>query len=158
MIKYTLYLAILLLVTLTACEKRNLKNAEKSLQGTWEVQTIHSTYGIKTALGTQTDKEYNEEGELGQFIFDDEMVEYRFTRLDTIYENKNSWNLIREKVNAGFTNADQYTLTIDDFEFICAFGDETSDAEKKATEISLFFETKALGNYTAFQLNLQKNN
>jgi len=157
MVKNALYTWVVLLILFTGCEKRNLKNAEKSLIGNWEVQTIHSTYGTKTDLGTQTNQEYNEEGKLGQFIFDDKLVDYRFTRLDTLYENKSSWSLIREKVNAGFTQSEQYTLTIDDFDFICAFGDETSDAEKDATEIRLFFETKVVGSYTAFELKLHKN-
>jgi len=156
MIKNLLHIGLLLLLTFPACKKQNLKNAEKSLQGSWAVEAINSSYGIKTDLGTQTNQEFNEEGELGQFFFEDKTVEYRFTRLDTLYENQTSWELVREKVNAGFTNAERYTLTIDDFDFICAFGDQTSDAEKEATEISLFFETEDIGNYYAFELQIKK--
>jgi len=84
MIKTSLHLCLLLLFTCSACEKRNLKNAEKSLMGSWEVQAIYSTYGNKTDLGIQTNEEFIEEGSLGQFMFKDESVSYNFTRLDTL--------------------------------------------------------------------------
>lgn len=156
MIKNLQLTGLLLLLTLSACQKKQVKNAEKSLQGSWDVHTIYSTYGTKTALGTQTNQEFNEAGELGQFVFDDEKVAYRFTRLDTLYENETSWKLTRDKVKAGFTNAEQYTLTIDNFDFICAFGDQTSDAEKEATDVSLFFETDTIGSYYGFELQIKK--
>lgn len=156
MIKNLQLTGLLLLLTLSACQKKQVKNAEKSLQGSWDVHTIYSFYGTKTDLSTQTNQEFNEEGELGQFVFDDEKVTYRFTRLDTLYENETSWKLNREKVKAGFTNAEQYTLTIDNFDFICAFGDQTSDAEKEATDVSLFFETDTIGSYSGFELQIKK--
>ncbi len=156
MVNNTIKIGLMLLVIFTACQKRNLKHAEKSLEGSWAVQSIYSAYGQNTNLGIQTNEEFNEDGPLGQFNFDKEMVTYRFTRLDTLYESNSAWNLVREKINAGFTKAEQYTLEMDKFEFICAFGDQTSDAEKQATEVKLMFETKTIGSYYTFELDLRK--
>jgi len=157
MAKALFKLSMFCLIMFTSCEKQNIKNAEKSLTGSWKVHTIHTMLGNRTELGIQTAQSFTNEGELGQFIFNDEILNYTFTRLDTLYENETSWNLSREKINAGFTEAEQYTLAIKEYNFICAFGDETKDAEKNATELTLFFETKTIGSYQAFELKLSKN-
>jgi len=150
-----LILSILLFV-FSACEKQNIKRAEKSLAGNWTVTKIYTAYGEKMELGTQTNKEFTEEGDLGTFAFNKSTVDYNYTRLDTLNESNNDWELIREKVNAGFTNAEQYILIIDTTKYICRFGDETKDAEKKATDIILEYETTAIGPYTSIMFWLEK--
>jgi len=140
----------------TGCKKQNLKNAEKSLDGDWKVEQINSSFGERSSSGIATTTSFNEEGDLGNFEFNDETLDYKFTRLDTLYEANSSWTLSREKVNAGFTKAEQYTLQLNEYDFICVFGDATKNAEKKATEIKLFFETTEVGPYHSFELKLSK--
>lgn len=148
MSKLPLY-CLLLLLSFSTCQKQNLNRAEKSLEGTWKVTKIYTAYGEKKELGTQTNEEFTEEGNLGVFTFGETEVDYSYTRLDTLYEGNSKWNLTREKVNAGFTNAEQYTLKFDNQNYICRFGDETKDAEKNATELSLKFETDTVGPYSS---------
>jgi len=157
MAKALFKLLMMSLIIFTACKKQNIKNAEKSLQGGWKVHAIHSMYGNQTELGIQSTHSFEDKGELGEFVFNDKLLTYTFTRLDTLYENETTWNLTREKINAGFTKAEQYTLSVNEYNFICAYGDGTKDAEKNATELALFFETDAIGKYQAFELKLTKN-
>jgi len=145
-----------LLFTFSACEKQNIKRAEKSLDGTWLVTKIYSAYGEKMEFGTQTNEEFTEEGDLGTFTFSNASVDFKYTRLDTLYEDSSDWDLTRQKVNVGFTKAEQYTLTFDNKSYRCRFGDETKDAEKKATELTLQFETEAIGSYNAVMFWLVK--
>ena len=115
---------------LSSCAKQNLKNAKNSIDGNWNVIKIYSE-------NTPTSNEQSEEGDLGTFVFSDNTVDYKFTRLEEEYAGNATWELKREKVNQGFTKVEKYTLTMDDYTFHCRFGDETSDAEKNATEIQL---------------------
>jgi len=156
MFRYALLASVFLLI-FTSCEKQNLKRAEKSLDGSWRVIKTYSAYGEKMELGTQTDEEFTEEGDLGSFTFNDASVDYNYTRLDTLYEADSNWKLSREKVNAGFTKAEQYKLNFDNKNYICRFGDETKDAEKKATELTLEYETNQIGPYTSIKLWLVKD-
>jgi len=155
MFKNVLYCG-LILCTISACEKQNLKRAEKSLDGTWSVVKIYSAYGQKLELGTQTTEEFTEDGNLGTFTFSEASVEYSYTRMDTLYEDRSNWQLIREKINAGFNKTEQYTLSFNNKAYICRFGDETKDAEKKATEVTLEYESDKTGAYTSIMFWLKK--
>lgn len=155
MLRFLIF-GVSLLLILTACEKQNLKRAEKSLIGTWQVNKIYSAYGERMELGTQTNEEITEEDELGIFIFNEKTVDYNYTRLDTVYEGNSDWVLNRKKINSGFTKIEVYSLTLDDKTYICSFGDETKNAEKNATEIALLFDSTEIGPYTSIMFWLTK--
>jgi len=151
-----LLFSIILLITFTACKKQNLNRAEKSLNGTWEVNKIYSAYGERMDLGTQTNEEITEEGDLGKFIFNETSVDYNYTRLDTAYKGSSDWVINRDKINAGFTKVEVYSLTVDNKTYTCRFGNETKNAEKNATEIMLEFDTNEKGPYTSTMFWLKK--
>lgn len=138
------------LLFLSACAKQNLRNAEKSLKGDWTVTKIYSDEGQNSVAGV------TETGDLGEFTFTNDEMTYSFTRLDSLYEGSSTWALSRERVNSGFTRVEVYTLETDDYDFVCEFGDQTSDAEQNATEARLIFETEGLSAYSMFQLELKK--
>lgn len=151
------YLLILvLLMFLSSCQKQNLRNAEDSLVGTWKVTEIFSATGIRTSNGISIDSSATETGDLGVFVFTEDEVDYTFNRQNMSEMGKDSWTLMRTKENAGFNKIEVYTLTFDDFIFDCAFGDQTSDAEKKASDIRLTSETQTIGDYVTFSLTLVK--
>lgn len=149
----SIYLFLLLLF----CQcKSDLRQAEDSLNGTWVVNKIISSYGEISAGGTSYNEQFTEEGQLGTFIFTDDQADYNFTRRDTLTSEVSDWVLNRAKVQEGFTRVERYTLDLEKLDFQCAFGDGTSDAEQEATEILLSFETTALGPFTQYQLYLEK--
>jgi len=143
-------------VLLSSCAKQNLRNAEKSLKGDWIVTEIYTQEGERVNGGIDITDEQTETGDLGEFTFTDDELTYSFTRLDSLYEGSSAWILNREKVREGFVRVEMYTLETDDYDFICEFGDQTSDAEKDAIEARLIFETEGLGAYSMFQLELEK--
>ena len=144
------------LLFLSACAKQNLRNAEASLKGDWKVTEIYSAEGEQVSGGINITNQQTETGDLGEFTFTDDDVTYSFTRLDSLYEGSSTWILNRERVNSGFVRVEKYTLETNDYDFICEFGDQTSDAEKNATEVRLIFETEGIGAYLMFQLELEK--
>jgi len=145
------------LLFLAACAKQNLRNAEKSLKGDWTITQIYSAEGERFENGgVSTSDEQTEMGDLGEFSFTDGEMTYSFTRLDSLHEGSSSWTLNRQRVNSGFVRVEMYTLTTDDYDYICEFGDQTSDAEKNATEVRLIFETEGIGAYSTFHLELEK--
>ena len=142
---------------LSACATTsNLNQAKKSLQGTWKVNKIYSAYGQRVANGISTDEEHTETGNLGTFNFGENQVTYQFTRRDTAYNATSSWILNRTKVNQGFTQVEVYLLDLTTYDFVCQFGDQTSDAERNATKVRLIYETPDVGYYQTFQLEMEK--
>lgn len=136
----------------SSCQKQNLKNANNSLEGTWEVAEVFSDQ--KDGSGIHGDGRHWENGELGIFTFTENNVTYSFTRLDSTYAETTDWNLTREKVKEGFHKVENYTLRIGNRNYDCEFGNGTSDAEKNATNATLTFETDAASPY--FVLTLVK--
>jgi len=154
--KLSVVIPFIILFTLLSCGKKNLRNAEKSLKGNWTVTEIYSAEGERLTNGIDITDKQTETGDLGEFNFMDNTVNYSFTRLNSLYEGSSGWTLDREKVNAGFVRVEVYTLKTDDYDFVCEFGDQTDDAEKNATEIQLIFETEETGPYTTFHLSMEK--
>ncbi len=150
------YFCFLCLSILGACGKSDLQHAENSLIGSWEVISIQTSTGERLENGISFESNETEEGELGTFTFTDDLVSYSFDRLEQNYANELNWVLIREKVNQGFSNVEQFTLEMDSLSYICKFGDETSDAEKNANFVRLIYETKSIGPYVAYTLNMEK--
>jgi len=140
-----------------ACAKQQLKNGEKSLEGDWKVNSIFSSIQIIDADGTLISSEELETGDLGFFRFSENQLDYNFTMQDSLFENSNDWELERDTRPAGFFKEEIYTLRLDDFTFNCEFGDQTSDAEKKATEVRLIFKGLQIGDADYFELSLEKD-
>lgn len=151
-----LVFAALSILLACACEKANIRAGEASLEGTWDVVEILSSYGERMELGIGQTEDFRETGFAGTFEFSEEEVRYSYTRLDTLYVNNDTWQLERERVNAGFVRVEQYTLQLGNDSFQCAFGDETKNAERDATEVLLIMETQEVGPYQRVELKLEK--
>ena len=143
-------------LTLGACQKANLRAGETSLQGDWRVTEIISISGERLASGIVNSTDSIEMGTLGNFRFSEEEVSYTYTRLDSLYEGTTAWELERERVNEGFVRVEKYRLLLEQGIFDCAFGDETSDAERDATKVRLVLETTEIGPFDRFELLLEK--
>ena len=141
---------------LIACQKQNLNSANNSLIGNWQVVEIYNAIGEKTDSGTSTTESFSEEGDLGNFVFNENTVAYNYTKSNEYFVNNEEWNLERTKQNQGFHKVEQYFLTIGIQQYRCRFGDETSDAEKDATAIQLEFESTAIGPWETYILFLEK--
>jgi hypothetical protein len=140
---------------LISCNKDE-RQAEKSIEGMWEVTAITTTEGqIANGVFTETSTKM-ETGQLGTFDFLDETVNYNFTRNDTTYNGNTSWFLTSEKINSGFTRVNQHTLTLTDkFVFEVTFEDATKNAEKNAKKMT--FAKNPIPNDAIFiMLSLEK--
>jgi len=114
------------LFSILSCQK-DKENAEASLVGSWTINNIYNNSGSSTT------------GTLGTFVFKTNgTVNYSFRNNGSNIQNNTTWTLSRELVNAGFVKVEKYTLMLGDGKaFITEFGDQTSNAEKNATEIRL---------------------
>lgn len=122
---------------MAACQKDEVQ-AEQSIEGEWQVQSVISEYGSFPNGSFISSEQINEELATGIFNFTSDEVDYEFTRNDTVYSSITTWNMTSEKVNAGFTRVRKYTLEIGDrFIFDVFFGDGTSNSEKDATKMAL---------------------
>lgn len=138
-----------------SCKKDEVQAAE-SIEGSWDIVEINSNYGEYAGGGWIPSDEVRDSGELGTFDFGSEAATYNFNRNDTLYTGSGQWDIRSEKVNEGFTRVPRFTLTIQDhFLFDVTFGDQTSNAEKKATK-AVFTETPANGSGVQIELKLEK--
>lgn len=145
----------LMLLLIAAC-KSDLKHGQESLEGRWVVSKIISTYGEKLELGTTISETVEEEGVLGTFTFSEEELDYSYTRRDTLYNKQANWSLSENKVQEGFFKVPEYTLTIEEEDWIVDFEDGTSDATRKARAVVLSRATTSVGPYQNIQLFLSK--
>lgn len=146
---------IMILCLFFACAKDE-KQAASSIKGDWEITAINSIYGDFSGNGFAPDTTIEESGELGTFMFNDDMVEFNFTRNDTIYVGNGAWDIKAKKVNSGFTKVTQFTLDIDThFQFDVSFEDGTKNSEKKATSAT-FVEMPDDGYGVLMELFLEK--
>lgn len=124
------HLLLLFIATFFFSCQKDEKQAINSLEGDWQVTAIKSFY----SNGEET---VEETGALGTFSFDGDMVEYSFTRNDTLFENLRPWMLSAEKVREGFFRDNKFQLEIEgDFLFDVQFEDGTNNAEKNARNMS----------------------
>ncbi len=130
-----LFALLTLLALGVSCGRRDLTEAEKSLEGTWKVTEIFSAEG--DASGPVGNGPPNETGALGTFTFSGDRVTYNYTRRGITDSGTSSWDLTREMVPSSFTKVERYTLSLENATFAVRFGDQTSDAERNATEIEL---------------------
>lgn len=146
-----LFSSVVILGFVTACES-DLEQATDSLSGHWEIETIVSYY--PDANGHQWVEQRN--GVFGHFTFTDDDVSYEYIRNDTMYTDTTSWNLTSKKVNAGFSKIREFTLVIGNGEvYECLFEDQTKNAEKKASQVTLTTTTKVdFNTENAYELTL----
>ena len=124
-------LFILIFVCLIlGCNKASLRNADTSLQGNWTATEAAQYSGLIGNITLDTDPLV--------LIFADETVSYfLYTLNDPIDGEDAAYRLRRSKRNAGFTQEEVFTLTIEGVDYEVQFGDQTSDAEQNATRIRL---------------------
>jgi hypothetical protein len=142
-------------ISFTSCRKDQVQ-AERSIEGSWEVVSITSIYAEFSANGYNPDSTFSDTGNLGTFDFADETVNYSFTRHGNLYSGSGNWDISAERVNSGFTKVTRFTLDIgNDFLFEAVFEDATKNSEKNATEVSLT-ETPTSGYGVLIQMILEK--
>jgi len=135
---------------------RDEKQATASIEGDWNVTAITSQYGNFTNNAFDPTDEISESGELGTFKFKESTVDFSFTRNDTLYTGNESWTLVAEKVNSGFTRVTEFSLTIDNqFDFKVFFEDQTKNSEKNAQNAT-FLETPSSGFGVSIDISLEK--
>ena len=150
-----LSLAILFVTIFISCDKNEVQ-AENSIEGIWNLVAITSYYGDFSNNGFNPTETVSDAGELGDFTFTQNSVDFNFTRNDTTYTNSSSWNLDYEKVNSGFTKVPKFTLEINDqFLFDVVFEDNTKNAEKNAKTMT-FTETPTDGFGVSIEISLEK--
>lgn len=123
--------------------------ATESLTGSWKINEIRLYNQNEDVIEDNTE---------GFFHFqDDGRANFSFYRNNVLQEMSATWTLVETKINCGFTNCKKYTLNIGTEEFICEFGDKTSDAQCNATEIRLLQNGPHLSPYEDMILFLDKN-
>lgn len=146
---------------LSAC-KKDIRHGENSIKGIWKVVKIESLYADFTVNGDDVSgfgesEKVLDEGSLGHFNFSDSKVAYNFTRNDTLYSGKGSWELQLDKVNEGFTKVNKWKLIIDnDYQLDVYFEDGTKNAEKKATNVQFDSWPSESGSGVAYFIKLEK--
>ena len=151
------YLLILLLsLVLARCTKPET-HATASLEGTWKVDSLFILYINKTFTGSSgTDSIYRSSGEVGTFYFTHEMVKYDYKRRNTQLKANLNYTLRTFKENAGFAKVRKWEIILPDKTYNTEFGDQTSDAHKKARNLTLTYEPKAIGKQEMEIIHLSK--
>ncbi len=133
---YPIYSLLLVSLMLIACVKDE-KQASNSIEGLWQVNEMITIYAYDNG-GFLDEDVVEEQGDLGSFDFGENIVDYEFIRNDTLFSGQENWTLSTERVNEGFIRVTKFTLKVGErFEFDVAFGDQTKNAEKNATEMRL---------------------
>lgn len=148
----TLKLLLLLfsLAFLSACTQDEIQ-AEKSMLGIWNVTEIRSIYGFASS------EIITEQGSLGFFHFEEDLVDFSFTRNDTLYRGNATWHVNAEKVRSGFVRETIFRLTIEDeFIFDIQFEDGTNNSEKNAQNAAFSNESIITENETLLVFQLEK--
>ncbi len=134
---HTVLSLIAVSLLLSACNRNEIQ-ATDSLEGEWIITAITSYYGDFSNNGFSPIETVEESGQLGSMSFGEDSVSYEFTRNDTLYVGSSLWMLTEEKVNEGFFRVPKFTLVMGDvFVFEVAFGNQTKNAERNATDITL---------------------
>ena len=153
---------ILAIFSLSSCTG-DLKQAEKSLVGNWEVYEIQSQYGdfvIQNGVVTSVVETENktDKGNLGTFVFNENRLKFDFKRDESRSRGEAPWNLNLSLANSGFFKVNKWTLSLGEkYSFITQFGNSTKNAEKNATHIQLKSWPKTSGEGVAYFMKLKKN-
>jgi len=116
------------LFTLISCGSK-LDSAKESLVGTWQVNEIFKN--IPATGLSEEDKSGS-----GVFEFTSTQCDYNFTFGMEVEMNSFGYEFQTSKENAGFTKVDRFDV-IGEENYRVRFGDQTSDAHKEATEMTL---------------------
>ena len=142
-------------ITFLSCNKDEIQ-AEKSLEGGWDVIEITSIYGEFFENGFDPSETITESGALGTFDFTGDSVDFDFTRNDTSYTGTGKWNIIAERIREGFIRVPEFTITIENqFLFEAHFDDGTKNSEKNANRVS-FVQTPINGIGVLIEMFLEK--
>lgn len=151
-----IHLLLVSILIFSSCEKRDNRQAEKSIEGIWNVTELRVSEGERSEFGLSINSEQVLTENLEVFHFSDENVTWTYEPGDTIIINEENWTLSSRKENAGFTRVRVFTLDIADYDFKCVFDDDTKNAEKKAEKMSLQYETDKIGPYSSIEIKLAK--
>ena len=137
-------LSICLLILCTSCGTK-LGSANDSIVGIWQVKEIfkHNLFNGNS----EEDKSGN-----GTFEFTKEQCDYMYTFNSINMNNIFSYELQVSRENVGFTNADKFEI-IGEENYRIRFGDQTSDAHKDATEMTL--ETTIINDSVSYILLIE---
>lgn len=131
------YILILLVLISFSCRK-DKGQAKRSLRGEWAVTQAYSAYGEYTSAGFLGRSQILDNGDIGTFVFDKKSVSYSFMRNDSIFEGESEWKLKTDRIWEGARRVTQFTLELEDeFVFDVGFGNESKNAENKATKVVL---------------------
>jgi hypothetical protein len=130
---------LLLIISLSfvSCKKYDLQEAKNSIIGNWSVVDITSFYATFSGNGSRPIETISEQGQLGNFNFEEDSVTFTFTRNDTLFTGSSAWNLTSEKRQEGFVMVTDATLVIEnEFIFDVGFENGTINSEKNAQEVT----------------------
>jgi len=152
---------LLLIISLcfVSCRKVDMQEAKNSITGNWNVVEIRSLYAEFTNNGFHDPIEtISEQGQLGNFNFEEDSVTFTFTRNDTLFTGNSTWNLTSEKRQDGFGIAIDFTLVIEnEFTFDVKFENGTINSEKNAQEVTFTKSKPRNGLGVAITMVLEKN-
>jgi len=126
--KHILLSLITYILIFSSCGSK-LDSAKESLVGTWQVTEIFKS--IPSTGLSEEDKSGN-----GIFEFTNTQCDYNFTFGMEAEMNSFGYEFQTSKENAGFTKVDRFDV-IGEENYRVRFGDQTSDAHKEATEMTL---------------------
>ena len=121
-------LSICLLIVLSSCGSKE-DSAKESLIGSWQVKEIFKNNPV-------TGNSIEDKSGIGTFEFTNSQCDYNFTFNSIIEMNAFEYEFQISKENAGFTRVDKFEI-LGAENYRIRFGDQTSDAHKNATEMSL---------------------
>lgn len=153
--KSELFSIIIGFLLFASCQK-DQKQAQRSLEGTWNVTAIESNYGDFSEAQVVIDSSAYEQGNLGTFRFGESEFEFEFEGNDSLHQGSGKWLLNAQKVNEGFVRVNQFTLIlVDMIQFDVQFGDATKNAEKNA-KTAIFSQEEQSGSRVQVVLWLEK--
>lgn len=142
---------------MVSCGNNDLSEAQNSLNGEWAVISINTRMGEQLENGQTVDLDTTDLLATGSFLFEENGIgDFSYNTLGVSYNLSDRWSLSQTKVNCGFTNCDQYAISFDSQNYICEFGDQTSNAHKNATDIRLINTVLSGSGYTTTTLSLEK--
>ena len=120
--------SISLILLSSSCVSK-LDSSKDSLVGIWQVKEIFKYYPVTG------DSEDDKSGE-GTFEFTNVQCDYSYSFNSVNESNSFEYEFQISKENSGFVNVDKFEI-IGEENYRIRFGDQTSDAHKDATEMSL---------------------
>ncbi len=154
---YRIFLSMMSFALICSCGDNDVDKARESLVGSWTVDQIYTEMGEQLQNGQTPTFDTLDIEATGSFDFEiDGTVDFSYNTLGTTVSLEDMWSLQKATVNCGFTNCDEYTISIGNEDYLCAFGDQTSDAHIDATAITLLITTVVDNSYVRREIALVK--